>query len=436
VADIADALIIGAGPAGCASAILLAQAGWRVLLVEQSVYPRQKVCGECISAGNLDLFDALGVGEAFRDMAGPELSRVGWMGSSRLLAAEFPACSAGGYPYGRAVGRDRLDLLLAGRARSLGVELVQPAKVREVHGLPGDFAVDIETRPSGKSGTGRTIRRVETRHARVLIDAHGSWEPAPFEGAPAVPPGDAPKRASDLFAFKASFDDSLLAPGLLPVISVDGGYGGMVVAEAGRTTLACCIRRDRLRACRESLPGAAAGEAVGAFLQRSCAGVRDALEHARQVGPWLSVGPIRPGIRVGGDPPGRTAPGRGPRGRSGEVFLVGNAAGESHPLIGEGIGMALQSAHLLAAHLTAQRPDALDAPRSREVSRRYARAWRAAFAPRVRFAAAAAQAAMEPRLASVSHALVRRWPALLTRAARWAGKTKHYTAGSGKRISQ
>jgi 2-polyprenyl-6-methoxyphenol hydroxylase-like FAD-dependent oxidoreductase len=429
VADLADALIIGAGPAGCASAILLAQSGWDVLLVEQSVYPRQKVCGECISAGNLELFDKLGIGAPFRDMAGPELSRVGWMGSLMLLAAEFPPCAAGAYSYGRAVGRDRLDALLIDRARSLGVGVLQPAKVRGVQGSAGNFAVDIEMRPAVTAGADRPVKRVETRHARVLIDAHGSWEPAPFEAATAGSPRDAPKRPSDLFAFKASFDHSRLSPGLLPVISLDGGYGGMVVAEGGRTTLACCIRRDRLKACRESMPGAPAGEAVSAFLHRSCAGVRDALRGARQLGPWLSVGPIRPGIRVG---PSRAAVGA-PQ-AAGQVFLVGNAAGESHPLIGEGIAMALQSAHLLAAHLSRQRADALDLPRTLEVNRRYAMAWRAAFAPRIRFAAAVAHAAMQPRLASLSHAVVRRWPGLLTRAARWAGKTRHYTVGSEEMI--
>jgi len=38
----ADALVIGAGPAGAASAILLAQAGWQVILVEQSLYPGRR----------------------------------------------------------------------------------------------------------------------------------------------------------------------------------------------------------------------------------------------------------------------------------------------------------------------------------------------------------------------------------------------------------
>ncbi len=46
----ADVLVIGAGPAGASTAILLQRAGWRVILVEKSSYPRQKVCGECLSA--------------------------------------------------------------------------------------------------------------------------------------------------------------------------------------------------------------------------------------------------------------------------------------------------------------------------------------------------------------------------------------------------
>ena len=45
-----DMTIIGAGPAGSVAAIALARLNWRVTLVEQHDFPRDKVCGECVSA--------------------------------------------------------------------------------------------------------------------------------------------------------------------------------------------------------------------------------------------------------------------------------------------------------------------------------------------------------------------------------------------------
>jgi flavin-dependent dehydrogenase len=39
-----DVAIVGAGPAGSASAILLARAGWRVALVDRATFPRDKPC--------------------------------------------------------------------------------------------------------------------------------------------------------------------------------------------------------------------------------------------------------------------------------------------------------------------------------------------------------------------------------------------------------
>ncbi len=60
-----DALIIGGGPAGATTALLLARAGWSVALLERKCFPRRKVCGEYLSATNLHLFDELGLGEVF-----------------------------------------------------------------------------------------------------------------------------------------------------------------------------------------------------------------------------------------------------------------------------------------------------------------------------------------------------------------------------------
>ena len=182
--------------------------------------------------------------------------------------------------------------------------------------------------------------------------------------------------------------------------------GGMVVADQGRATLACCLRRDTLAACRAMYRGLPAGEAVEAFLRQGCRGVRESLQGAQRVGPWLTVGPLWTGAH----------PSAG-----GAVFRVGNAAGESHPLTGEGISMALKSATLLAHELTRHSP-ALVARSAPESQRRYARAWRLAFAQRLRVAALYAHVAMRPYLASPARGISARWPGLLGHAARLAGK--------------
>jgi flavin-dependent dehydrogenase len=153
-----------------------------------------------------------------------------------------------------------------------------------------------------------------------------------------------------------------------------------------------------------------AGAAVERHLQLSCRGVRDALRDAERDGSWLSVGPLRPGIRLN---------------ETAGVFRVGNAAGEAHPLIGEGITMALQSSHLLVDCLKGEGPEMTDARRLIYIQRVYAQAWRRAFASRLRLAAGYAHIAMRPLLAAPTRKLARRWPILLTEAARFAGKARH-----------
>jgi 2-polyprenyl-6-methoxyphenol hydroxylase-like FAD-dependent oxidoreductase len=394
-----DAVVIGAGPAGCASAIRLASAGWRVMLVEQHEFPRQKVCGECLTPAGLELLDALGVGDEVLHRSGPDLMRVAWMSRERTVCTDLPAGHEGRHRYGRALGRDVLDSLLVTRAASLGVTVMQPAKVQSVGGRTGCFDCAIQVKRADANS-----KYTLTVSAAIVIDAHGSWEGGP-QGSGMSRRG---KHGSDLFGFKASFRDARLPPGLLPVLAFDGGYGGMVVADGGRLTLAGCIRRDTLHAWRAQRRAASAGDALESYLRHSCAGLEEALDGAERIHPWLSVGPLRPGIR---------------RGRDDGPFLVGNAAGEMHPLIGEGISMALQSAFLLTDQLTRHRTAAIDT-NWRRVSFAYHRAWRGAFAGKSRLAAACAHLAMHPVSANGSAALLQRFPQLLTLAARLAGKSR------------
>ena len=397
-----DAIIMGAGPAGATAAILLARAGWSVALVEKQAFPRRKVCGECIAASNFPLLDALGLwatGTSLEAVAGLPLRRVALMSGRHTITADLPAASHPFHPWGRALGRETLDTLLLAQAKSAGAVVFQPWSVRQLRGTAGDHQCEIRAADSGQNALLR---------APVLIAAHGSWEPLP-SGRPARRLG---RRASDLFAFKANFSGAQLADGLLPVLSFNGGYGGMVVAGDGLLTLACCIREDKLEACRAAADGMRAGDAVEALLRRECCGVADALAGAHLEGPWLASGPLAPGVRLG---------------HSEDFFRIGNAAGEAHPIIGEGISMAMQSAWLLCARLLAAvRPQRglSDAAWQRAVGKRYAADWHRHFATRLRLAAVFAHIAMRPALSLPFLAISGCCPSLLSLGVRWSGKLR------------
>ncbi len=400
-----DAVIIGAGPAGCTAAIRLAAAGWSVAVVEKSTFPRRKVCGECIAASNLPLLDALGVGTEFDGLAGPGLRRVGLFVGTRRIVAPLPPLAHPVHHWGRALGREHLDSMLLARARELGVQVWQPWSVKR-QDRDGDGHVCTLSRAGGGE-------HVEMR-APVVIDAHGSWEPAPRSDNPNDATARQPHRGSDLLAFKSTWRFAAIESGLLPVLAFSGGYGGIVLGDAGLTTLAFCIRRDVLHAVRARQPGSTPAQAALAHVRAACAGVGEVLDGAEMVGPWLAVGPLQPGIRAAW--------------RGNGLFAVGNAAGEAHPILGEGMSMAIQAAWLLCDRLIAHRQQA-GAVRFEHldwsaVGEDYARAWRSSFAPRVRLAAACAHLAMRPYPAGLLLPLLQHWPTLLTLGARAAGKVR------------
>jgi flavin-dependent dehydrogenase len=140
--------------------------------------------------------------------------------------------------------------------------------------------------------------------------------------------------------------------------------------------------------------------------------VGEALKGAALDGAILAAGPIRPGIR--------------PRAKQG-IFCLGNAAGEAHPIVAEGIGMAMQSAFILFGCLERE-AHALRSPDRaaaiKRVEHDYSRRWRSAFAPRILASASIATLALHAPLAAVMRGAIGLWPRVLTAGAHFAGKTK------------
>ena len=195
-ADKYDAIVLGAGPAGATAALVLARSGWTVALVEKARFPRRKVCGEFVSATNLPLLSALGVCDAFFTRAGPEVRRVGLFAADTALTSAMPEASNPQGKWGRAFGREHLDLLLLEAAKYAGAQLWQPWT-----------ATMLQYRNE------RRGCRIERRRGSIEIFAPSSLlRRDRGNGAADYPAGEG-RRASDLLAFKAHFNDCNL-PGI------------------------------------------------------------------------------------------------------------------------------------------------------------------------------------------------------------------------------
>jgi flavin-dependent dehydrogenase len=235
-----------------------------------------------------------------------------------------------------------------------------------------------------------------------VIAAHGSWESGPLPTQAATH-----HKPSDLLAFKAHFKECDLPADLMPLLAFPGGYGGMVHSDNGRVTLSSCIRRDQLQRSRRLHENKRAGDVVLHHILRHCGGVRHSLRHSSLDRAWLSAGPIKPEMRY------RYADG---------IFRVGNCAGEAHPIVAEGISMAMQSSTLLCRRLIARQEDVVTGGGIAEIGDIYAAEWKKSFAPRIRAASLFANVAMSPRATRLGLPIVRLFPMLLSVGAYLSGK--------------
>ena len=63
-----DIIIVGGGPAGCASACYAVKEGYKVLLLEKEEYPRDKICGDAVGGKSLKHLDELKILDTFVNM--------------------------------------------------------------------------------------------------------------------------------------------------------------------------------------------------------------------------------------------------------------------------------------------------------------------------------------------------------------------------------
>ena len=128
-----DVIVVGAGPGGATTATALAQRGHDVLLIDRHTFPRDKVCGDAISQGCIQIMNDLGMaGKVKAAVARGEFHRLDGMRlvgpSGHVLHSEFQHGAGGVESY--VSPRVYFDALIQQQAVESGAGFLQ-AEVQE-----------------------------------------------------------------------------------------------------------------------------------------------------------------------------------------------------------------------------------------------------------------------------------------------------------------
>lgn len=300
-----DLCIVGAGPAGCAGAIEAKRLGLSAIVLDKATFPRDKCCGDGLTAGALRVLEDLGLNPADVPswkvvddvvVAGP---------SGRSVTYQLPRGSG---QFAAVARRRELDNALVLLARSQGADIREGVSVTAV--VPGSDTINV------------TLDNGSVVTARYVLAADGMWSTV----RKSLDLGE-PKYRGDWHAFRQYFTNvnPEATSGLYVWFEPDitPGYVWSFPLGDGTANVGFGIQRDRgigIQEMKDLWPDLLSRPHIAAVLG----------ENATPEGPHRAW-PIP--ARLG------KIPLTGPR-----TLFVGDAASATDPMTGEGIGQALETA--------------------------------------------------------------------------------------------
>jgi len=317
VTDRWDVVVVGAGPAGATTALLLARAGASVLLVDRARFPRDKACSEYLSPATTEILERLG---------GGILDAVEGAAHAKLYGMKVVApCGAtmcgrfrgGPRPYSFALPRTTFDTILISAAGRAG------AVVRE--------GVTVENLVWEKGAVAGVVARLGNRqpvtcNARIVVGADG------LRSVVARRLGLIRSSPPRRVAFTAHVADVAGMDGVGELHVSKRGYVGLGPVGEGVTTVALVVPLAAVRRSRGE--GRDFRRDFFAELERF-PGLAGRFDPRRLVRDVLATGPFAQWSRTA------VAPGGG-------AVLVGDAADFFDPFTGQGIYSAMRGAELAA----------------------------------------------------------------------------------------
>ena len=307
-----DVAIVGAGPAGSATAAFLSERGFSVALIDRARFPRSKPCGEYVSPEARRILDHL---------LGPTaLTRedANLLDGMRVVSPDgtsFTGRFRGRHQFrgyadcGIAVPRSILDLHLVRLAQRKGATLIEQATLRRLDAPTGGCrALHL-----------RRTRRPTVLTSRLVVGADG------LHSRVGRQLGVVRRGRLNRVAFVAHASGVVAMQSVGEMHVTHEGYVGLAPVGHGTTNVSVVV--DTTRIDRRLKPPQWFQHMVDALPE-----VRQRMAHAEYVTPVRGVGPFaRTSTRATAD----------------RAVLVGDAADFYDPFTGEGIYAALRGAELI-----------------------------------------------------------------------------------------
>ncbi len=323
-----DVVVIGAGAAGCATALSLRKHGLDCIVVEKSTGPSQRFCGEFISGEARGFLEDLGVEQEFERLGSAAVSSMGLYGSR---GGRFEMEIARG---GFGISRRKLDGALLDLACERGARILSETTVTDIQRLEHGFSVLVSGQSSPiqsravvgahgrRANIDRLLRRPFFEHDSRYVGVKCHWMGADVA------------RDVNLYLFP-------------------GGHVGLIAVENGLANMAMLATREALR------NAGGRGEDLIEYSLRSNAELRNGLANAAIVaGSVVSIGQI---------------PYRLKDQAAGGVYFAGDAAGTTAPFLGLGVTNALRSGIACAGFVANNLAGRLS---ERETKSQYEKWWR------------------------------------------------------------
>ena len=355
--------IIGGGLAGLTCAIHLAQKGLQITVFEKSEYPRHKVCGEYISNEVLPYLSYLGID--VRKLGSVPIDKVHISTQEgKLLSASLPL---GGFGISRYV----LDQYLFIQAQSHGVQFVQEEVARII---PEDDCYRITTLRDNEYEVDLAIGAYGKRSAldKNLNRSH-SQQKTPWIGIKCHYKGIIEKNVVQLHNFP-------------------GGYCGISAVESNTVNLCALLHTDEFLAYK-NIP-----DFVDKVMCRN-PHVSDFISGGQMVfDRYISIAQIdfSPKLPV-----------------ENHIPMIGDAAGLIHPLCGNGMAMAFQSAYLISELVLRYETKNNLNQNLRKFEKEYTARWKRKFTSRLRTGRWLQHTLLNPGLQTLAYTMAGLFPGIV-----------------------